>query len=166
MPRGIMRNCARGCRQPRAPGRVQRGVSLTIGPKLEEFLAQPLLAIVCTLNARRAPEITPIWYEYFDGYIWFNGTGTREWLRRMEATARATFFLMDRANNWRWAQVWGRVVEVRDDVEAAAFKRLGRRYGHSIGAPQDRRYVKVQVTGVKGHAGSPTEPWDFSRTAA
>ena len=40
-----------------------------------------------------------------------NGTATRQWLSRMETTGRATFFLMDRANNWRWAQVWGRVVE-------------------------------------------------------
>lgn len=84
----------------------------------------------------------------------------------MEATASATFFLMDHANDWRWAQVWGRVVEVKDDVEAAAFKRLGWRYGHSIGAAHDRRYVKVQSTAVKGHAGSPTEQWDVSRTAA
>ena len=140
-------------------------MSLTIGPKLEEFFAQPLLALVCTLNTRRAPEITPIWYEYFEGYIWFNGTSTREWLRRMEATGRATFFLMDRAHDWRWAQVWGRVVEVNDDVEAASFKRLGRRYGRSIGVAHDRRYVKLQITSVKGRAGSPTEQWDVSRTA-
>jgi hypothetical protein len=47
-----------------------------------------------------APEIAPIWYGYFDGYVWFNGralvSGTGAWKRRLEPP-----FLMDRADNWR-----------------------------------------------------------------
>lgn len=127
---------------------------------LQEFFDQPLLATVCTLNARRAPEMTPIWYEYFDGLIWFNGTATRQWLTRMESARRATFFLLDGQNNWKWAQVWGRVLEVADDVDAAQFKRLGRRYGRPIGAAHDRRYVKLEITSVKGRSGSPSAEWD------
>jgi pyridoxamine 5'-phosphate oxidase-like protein len=133
---------------------------LMIGPELQEFFTQPLLATVCTLNSRGAPEMTPIWYEYVDGLIWFNGTATREWLTRMESTGHATFFLLDRENNWKWAQVWGRVVEVRDDADAAAFGRLGRRYGRAIGHAEGRRYVKLEITSVKGRAGSPNETWD------
>jgi len=135
-------------------------VALTIGPKLEEFFAQPLLATVCTLNSRGAPEMTPIWYEYFDGFIWFNGTSTREWLTRMESAGRATFFLLDHKNNWKWAQVWARVVETADDPDAAHFKRLGKRYGRPVGAARDRRYVKLDITSVKGRAGTPADNWD------
>jgi hypothetical protein len=137
-------------------------VPLTIGPQLQEFFAEPLLATVCTLNAHGAPEMTPIWYEYVEGIIWFNGTATREWLTRMEQTRHATFFLLDRANNWKWAQVWGRVVEVSDDADAAAFKRLGRRYGQTISHADGRRYVKLEITSVKGRAGSPTQRWDVN----
>jgi Pyridoxamine 5'-phosphate oxidase len=135
-------------------------VPFTIGPQLQAFFGLPLLATVCTLNSHGSPEMTPIWYEYVDGYIWFNGTATREWLNRMETTRRATFFLLDRENNWKWAQVWGRVVEVKDDADATAFKRLGRRYGQTIGHADGRRYVKLQITSVKGRAGSPTSMWD------
>ena len=136
-------------------------MALSIGPRLQEFFAEPLLATVCTLNARGMPELTPIWYEFFDGHIWFNGTGTREWLQRMDKTRRATFFLLANDNNWKWAQIWGRVVEVADDPEPAQFMRLGKRYGRPIQpGVKDRRYVKVEITSVKGRAGTPTEHWD------
>ncbi len=136
-------------------------MALSIGPRLQAFFDEPLLATVCTLNTRGAPEMTPIWYEFFDGFIWFNGTATRRWLGRMEGSGRATFFLLDRQNNWKWAQVWGRVVEVADDPGPTQFARLGLRYGRPAqpGTP-DRRYVKVEITSVKGRAGSPSERWD------
>jgi hypothetical protein len=124
------------------------------------------MAAVCTLNGRGAPEITPVWYDYFDGFIWFNGTVTRHWLQRMESTGRATFFLLDRDNNWKWAQVWGRVIESKDDMDATQFKRLGVRYGRPIGSAEGRRYVKVEITSVKGRAGNPTENWDVQAGAA
>jgi hypothetical protein len=80
----------------------------------------------------------------------------------MESTRRATFFLLDRENNWKWAQVWGRVVEVNDDTGAAAFKRLGRRYGQTINQAEGRRYVKLEITSVKGRAGTLTVMWDVN----
>jgi hypothetical protein len=136
---------------------------LTIGPKLQALFAEPLLATVCTLNPSGRPEMTPIWYDYFDGFIWFNGTATRQWLQRMQASQRATFFLLDGNNAWRWAQIWGRVVEASDDADAAQFKRLGQRYGRNIGEARDRRYLKIDITSVKGHAGTPRDQWDVSR---
>jgi hypothetical protein len=139
-------------------------MTLTIGSRLQDFFSEPLLSTVCTLNGRGLPELTPIWFEYADGFIWFNGTRTREWLQRMEKTGRATFFLLDRQNNWRWAQVWGRVVEGADDPECHQFGRLAIRYGRPLSQPvPDRRYLRVEVTSVKGRAGSPAEHWDVSR---
>ena len=137
---------------------------LTIGPKLQAFFDEPLLAIVSTSNARGAAEMTPIWWEFHDGFVWFNGTATRQWLTRMESTGRATFFLMDAQNGWRWAQVWGRVVEAGDDPDVEKFARLGQRYGRPIKPPiPDRRYLKIEITSVKGRAGNPSEHWDVSR---
>jgi Pyridoxamine 5'-phosphate oxidase len=135
----------------------------TIGPKLQAFFDEPLLAIVSTLNNRGAAEMTPIWWEFHDGFVWFNGTATRQWLSRMESTGRATFFLMDAQNGWRWAQVWGRVVAAGDDPDVVHFGRLGQRYGRPIKPPiPDRRYLKIEITSVKGRAGNPSEHWDVS----
>jgi len=134
-----------------------------IGPQLSEFFGKRLLAIVATTGQRGTPELTPIWYEYADGAIWFNGQRTRQWLQRMEQTRRATFFLMDDENHWKWAQVYGRVLEVSDDPDAKQFARLAERYGRPLRGPvPDRVLVRLEITAIKGRAGTPTEPWDAS----
>lgn len=111
--------------------------------------------------------MTPIWYEYnaADGCIWFNGDATRQWLGRMGEAGRATFFVLDPENGWRWAQVYGRVVEVADDPEAEHFGHMAERYGRPLTArtTANRRFVRLEITSVKGRAGSPSEPWDLSR---
>ena len=110
-----------------------------------------MLAVVCTLSGHGAPEMTPIWYEYNadDGCIWFNGEQSRQWLQRMAASGRATFFLLDPQNAWRWAQVYGRVVESSADPEASHFKRLGKRYGRPIGSVPNRHYLRIEPTSDK-----------------
>ena len=136
---------------------------MTISPRLAEFFNKRLLAIVATSNQRGAPEMTPIWYEYADGQIWFNGQGSRQWLQRMRQTGRATFFLMDDENAWKWAQVYGRVIEVADDVNSRQFARLGERYGRPLSEPVPNRvFVRMEITAVKGRAGSAREGWDVS----
>jgi nitroimidazol reductase NimA-like FMN-containing flavoprotein (pyridoxamine 5'-phosphate oxidase superfamily) len=136
-------------------------MTLTIGPKLNEFLSEPLLAVVGTPGEHELPEMTPIWFEYHADHIWFNGERTRRWLQRMDTSRRATFFLLDRANAWRWAQFYGRVVEVSDDPDCAQFGRLAERYGRPLAkAVPNRVFVRVRISAVKGRAGSPTEHWD------
>jgi Pyridoxamine 5'-phosphate oxidase len=139
-------------------------MALTVGPRLAAFFDKPLLAVVCTLSARGTPEMTPIWYEWMDGYIWFNGDASRQWLGRMADTRSATFFLLDSDNGWRWAQVYGRVVEDSLDPESKHFGRVAARYGRPLKQPvANRRYVRVEITTVKGHDGSPSVLWDVAR---
>jgi PPOX class probable F420-dependent enzyme len=136
-------------------------MALTIGAKLTEFLQRRQLAVVTTLNARGTPEMTPIWYSYVDGFIWFNGTSTRQWLQRMERAGRITFFLLDPENGWRWAQVYGRVDEAKDDPDGKQFGTLAERYGRPLQGPvPDRRYLKIEITSVKGRNGNPSTMWD------
>jgi hypothetical protein len=136
---------------------------LTIGPRLREFLSEPLLAIVATPGQHGLTEMTPIWFEFHEDCIWFNGQRTRRWLQRMDSTRRATCFLLDGSHAWRWAQLYGRVAEVSDDPEASQFGRLASRYGRPLAHPvPDRVLVRVEITSVKGRAGTPTELWDVS----
>ena len=139
-------------------------MALTIGPRLEGFFEQVLPAIVTTLNDRGTPEMTPVWYEYRDGHILLNGDETRIWLARMEQTGRATFFVMDPTNFWRWVQVYGRVVEAADDPGGEHINRLAHRYrGTDYSGNRDtRRTATIEITSIKGADGSPNEPWDTS----
>lgn len=95
---------------------------------MQGFLAEALPALVATANDRGAPEMTPIWYEYADGQIRFNGDRSRIWLARMEQTGRATFMVVDPTNMWRWAQVYGNVVDAREDPGGEHINRLSHRY--------------------------------------
>lgn len=137
---------------------------LTIGPRLREFVSQRILAVVATPGEHQLSEMTPIWFEFHEDSIWFNGERTRRWLQRMDASRRATCFLLDPENGWKWAQIYGRVAEVADDPECAQFGRLAERYGRPLARPVPNRvYVRVEITSVKGRAGTPTEHWDVSR---
>ena len=137
---------------------------LTIGPRLAEFFSETLLAVVATPGDHGLAEMTPIWFEFRDGCIWFNGERSRRWLQRMDASRRATFFLQDRTNGWRWAQVYGRVVEVSEDPESAQFGLLAQRYGRPLARPVPNRVlVRIEITSVKGRAGTPSDPWDVAQ---
>lgn len=134
---------------------------LTLGPRLREFLAEQLLAIVATPGQHGLPEMTPIWFEFHADHLWFNGERTRRWLQRMDASRRATCLLLDPANGWRWAQLYGRVVEVSPDPDCEQFGRLAQRYGRPLARPVPNRVlVRAEITAVKGRAGAPTENWD------
>ena len=134
---------------------------LTIGPRLREFLSERLLAVVATPGKYGLPEMTPIWFEFHDEHIWFNGEATRAWLQRMDESRRATFFLLDPTNGWRWVQVYGRVVEVSPDPESVQFGRLAQRYGRPLSRPVPNRVlVRIEITAAKGRAGTPTDHWD------
>ena len=137
---------------------------LTVGPRLQGFFEQVLPAIVTTLNDRGTPEMTPVWYEFRDGRILLNGDKTRIWLARMERTGRATFLVMDPTNFWRWAQVYGKVVEVADDPGGEHINRLAHRYRGAdySGDRSTRRTVRIEITSVKGADGSREIKWDVS----
>jgi hypothetical protein len=142
-------------------------MALTIGPRLQGFFGEVLPAILTTLNDRGAPEMTPAWYEWADGHILLNGDKTRIWLARMEQTGRATFFVMDRDNFWRWAQVWGKVVDAREDPGGEHINHLAHRYRGTdySGDRSTRRILQIEITSVKGADGSREIKWDVGKAA-
>jgi len=126
------------------------------------FIGEKLAAILTTLNKSNSPEMTPVWYEFRDGHIWLNGDKTRIWLKRMEETGRVTFFVMDPVNLWRWVQVYGKVVEASEDPGGDHINSLSHRY-MSRDYPGDRstrRWLKVEITSVKGADGNREIKWD------
>ena len=140
-------------------------MALTVGPRLQAFFEKVLPAIVTTLNDRGTPEMTPVWYEFKDGHILLNGDKTRIWLDRMEKTGRATFMVMDPTNFWRWVQVYGKVLDVRDDPGGEHINRLSHRYRGTDypGNRNTRRMATIEITSIKGADGSREIPWDVER---
>jgi len=137
-------------------------MALTIGPRLQGFFERVLPAIITTVNDRGTPEMTPLWYEFADGHIKLNGDKTRIWMARMERTGRATLFVIDPENIWRWVQVYGKVVEAADDPGGEHINGLAHRYrGADYSGNRDtRRLLTIEITSVKGADGDRTVKWD------
>jgi hypothetical protein len=137
-------------------------MALTIGPRLRSFFDEKLAAIITTVNDRGVPEMTPLWYEFDGTHIRINGDKTRVWMSRMEKTGKATFFVMDPVNLWRWVQVYGKVVEAADDPGGQHINKLSHRYrGAEYGGNRDtRRSLTIEITSVKGADGAQTVKWD------
>ncbi|HEX3245467.1 MAG TPA: pyridoxamine 5'-phosphate oxidase family protein [Chloroflexota bacterium] len=134
-----------------------------IGPELRKFFSEKLPAIITTINESGQPEMTPIWYEFADDKIRFNGTATRKWLKRMEQSGRATFMVIDPNNMWRWAQVYGNVVNAQDDqggdhINSLSHRYLDRDYSNDRNG---RRILDVEITSVKG-SNTRGVKWDLS----
>jgi hypothetical protein len=135
----------------------------TIGPELRKFFSEKYPAIITTINEGGQPEMTPIWYELANDKIRFNGMAGRKWLSRMEQTGRATFMVIDPNNMWRWAQVYGNVVNAQDDPDGEHINSLSHRYlDREYGNNRDgRRIIEVEITSVKG-ANTRGVKWDVS----
>ena len=139
-------------------------MALTIGPRLRSFFDEKLAAIITTVTDNGTPEMTPLWYEFDGTNIRINGDKTRIWMARMEKTGRATFFVMDPVNLWRWAQVYGKVIEAKDDPGGEHINKLSHRYrGAEYGGNRDtRRSLTIEITSVKGADGSQAVKWDVT----
>jgi hypothetical protein len=137
-------------------------MAVKIGPRLQSFFDQKLAAIITTVNDRGTPEMTPLWYEFDGTNIRINGDKTRIWMARMEKTGKATFFVMDPVNLWRWAQVYGNVIEAADDPGGEHINKLSHRYrGAEYGGNRTtRRSLTIEITSVKGADGSQAVKWD------
>jgi len=49
----------------------------------EEFLRQPLNAVIATLRRDGMPYTVPIWFLWKDGYVWLTGTYSRVWCKQL-----------------------------------------------------------------------------------
>jgi hypothetical protein len=84
----------------------------TVGPALEAFLAQPLLAVVGTLRRNGAILLTPVWFEHRAGEVWLNSYASATWPRHLRRTGTATLLLVDPADPLRTAHLECALAEI------------------------------------------------------
>ncbi len=56
----------------------------------EQFLRQPLNAVIATLRRDGTPYTVPIWFLWKDGAMWLTGTYSRVWCRQLMRDPRAS----------------------------------------------------------------------------
>jgi PPOX class probable F420-dependent enzyme len=128
---------------------------MTLSDSLRNFLDEVMPAIIGTNRSDGSVQMNPIWYERRGDEIWLNAASSRAWGRRLRAGARVTLLFVDPANQYRWAQVQGQVLEKALEGGAEHIDRLSQRYfGRPYGQhdPADPRLVvrvrPMRVTGT------------------
>ena len=104
----------------------------------EEFLKQPHIAVIATVDPRGQPHATPVWYLYQDGaFIIGIERGSRKH-RYLEANPRVTVLVDRREPPYRFVMAQGRAEVVPSLSEELRFGLAV----HYMGEEEGRRYFE------------------------
>lgn len=125
---------------------------MRIGQRLEGFLREVNPVMVGTTRQDGSVHLTPLWFEYREGFIWINGAASRDWLVHLRRDDRVTLLVVDRQRILRRAEMLGRVVAITPDDGNAQINRLSQRYnGRDFGSRREPR-ITVQIEPLRGAA--------------
>ena len=99
----------------------------------DEFLAVPgTIMNIATVGSDGAPLVTPIWFVYEEGRIWFTPRQHSEWLKHIRGDSRVALSIDETAIPYRKVVVRGRAQvdhEVGDDdAWRDRYRRIAQRY--------------------------------------
>jgi PPOX class probable F420-dependent enzyme len=107
-------------------------------PKLEDserdafLLERGVMMHIATVGADGAPLVTPIWFAYEDGRIWFTPRQHSEWLKNLRRDDRVALSIDESVHPYRKVVVRGRARidhEIgHDDVWRDLYRRIANRY--------------------------------------
>jgi len=121
----------------------------TLSPGAVALLKEPQLAHFTTLMADGEPQTTVVWIDVSDDgrRILVNTADGRVKTNNVERDPRVAVSVVDKANDWRYALVQGRVVERTTEgadahIDAMAKKYLGQET-YPFRSPTEQRVVLV-----------------------
>src|SRR5258708_5908064 len=103
-------------------------MALQFGPRLSAFLDEPLPITVGTARKDGSVQMNPVWFEPRDGQIWLNGGPDRGWVKHLRRDPRLTLLLVDPKNQFRWAQIQGRLAGTETEGADDHIEHLSQRY--------------------------------------
>jgi hypothetical protein len=101
-------------------------------------------AFLATLMDDGSPQVTPVWFDVEDGFIWLNSAKGRVKDRNMRARQQVALCIMDPRDPYRYIQLRGEIVEWDEVRGRDHINRLSKKYtGREIynGPPQEQRVV-------------------------
>jgi PPOX class probable F420-dependent enzyme len=95
-------------------------------------------AFLGTIMADGSPQVTPLWFNVKDDRIWINSVKGRTKERNIRNNPLVALAIQDPKNPYRYLQVRGKVVEIReegamDHIEELCMKYRGKPYERTAG---------------------------------
>lgn len=118
-----------------------------------DILEKPAFAHLATVDAAGVPQVTPVWFEYADGFIWVNSAKGRKKDRNIRANPKVALSIQDPDDPYRYVGIQGKVVEIIEEGAVDHIHKLSRKYtGKDFSLPgTDVRVIyKIQVTRAWG----------------
>jgi PPOX class probable F420-dependent enzyme len=94
----------------------------------KDLLQKKAFAVLATVNADGAPQVTPVWFDFDGTHIRFNTARGRVKDRNLAKNPKVALAIMDPDNPYRYAQVRGRIAEVTETGADAHIDALAKKY--------------------------------------
>lgn len=80
-----------------------------------DLLDAPALAHVATIGPTGAPQVSPVWFGWDGSHIRFSQSATAQKLKNLRRDNRVSISIVDPANEYRYLEVRGRVIDIEAD---------------------------------------------------
>jgi PPOX class probable F420-dependent enzyme len=117
-------------------------------PEQRAIVDAPNLAHFVTLMKDGSPQITPVWVDHDGTHILINTAEGRQKALNLHRDPRVALTVVDKANDHRWLQVRGRVVELTTgDVAEQHINKLSHKYsGRDYSYRPGERRLLLRIT--------------------
>jgi len=96
--------------------------------KLPRFIREKSVCKPATIMLDGSPQVTPVWVELADDYIFVNSARGRQKDKNMRSRPKVALSIQDPANPYRYLEVRGRVVEVTEKGADEHIDKLTKKY--------------------------------------
>lgn len=97
-------------------------------PEADDLLRQANPAVISTLRTDGSPHTAATWYDWDGWRLLVNMDRSRRRLANMRRDSRVSLTVLDAQSWYRQLTLFGRVVDITDDVDLADIDRLSQRY--------------------------------------
>ena len=96
--------------------------------KVEQLFQQKNLIFISTINSDGSPQLTPVWGDYDDGYVFVNTAEGRLKHKNVLRDPRVAISVVDHSNPLNMTTIKGKVVEIIPDYDYVHANKLTKQY--------------------------------------
>jgi len=93
-----------------------------------DLLRSTALAHVGTIGPHGEPQVNPVWFGWDGQHILFSQTKTRQKHHNVQRDPRIALSIVDPENPYRYLEIRGSVVEIRDDPDLDFINSMAQKY--------------------------------------
>lgn len=112
-----------------------------------DLLERPLIMSLATTLSDGTPQVTPVWFNFQDGFVYFNSARGRLKDRAIRANPYVALVIVDPDNAYRYLAIRGPVTEITEEGAREHIDFLAKRYRglEKYPGPADEVRVKYKV---------------------